>query len=125
MKNIWKSLVAMSLVVVTSYILFWNPMTVRASEVNTGLTGEIEVIFNQNEDEMQPYVEAFEKKYPGVKVHYTSYNDFETSIKLRMEEGDYGDVLYFPSFVLTEEADEYFEPLGDFRQLSNKYNYLE
>lgn len=125
MKNIWKSLVAMSLVVVTSCTLFLNTMTAQAEEVNAGISGEIEVIFNQNEEEMQPYVEAFEKKYPGVKVHYTSYNDFETSIKLRMEEGDYGDVLYFPSFILTEDADEYFEPLGDFGKLSNKYNFLE
>ena len=124
MKNIWKSLIVMSLVVVISCNLFWNTMIVQAAEGNPGIRGEIEVIFNQNEEEMQPYVEAFEKKHPGVKVHYTCYNDFETSIKLRMEEGDYGDVLYFPSFIATEDADEYFEPLGHFRQLSNKYNYL-
>lgn len=124
MKNIWKFLVAMSLVAVTSCNLLWNTMTVQASEGNAELSGEIEVIFNQSEEEMQPYVEAFEKKYPGVKVQYTCYNDFETSIRLRMENGDYGDVLYFPSFITTEDADEYFEPIGDFKQLSNKYNYL-
>ncbi len=124
-KNFWKSLVTMSLVVAISCNLFCNTMTANAAEMNTSISGEIEVIFNQNEDEMQPYVEAFEKKYPNVKVQYTCYNDFETSIKLRMDEGDYGDVLYFPSFIATEDADEYFEPLGDFRQLSNKYNYLD
>ncbi|MBQ9765707.1 MAG: GGDEF domain-containing protein [Lachnospiraceae bacterium] len=89
------------------------------------LSGEIEVIFNRNEEDMKPYVEAFEKKYPGVKVKYTCYNDFETSIKLRMEEGDYGDVMYIPGFMSSDEITDYFEPLGDYNLLSEKYNYID
>lgn len=124
MRNFLKSLVAMSLGAVMICNLFGDTMTVYATEANTGLSGEIEVLFNRSEEDMQPYIEAFEKKYPGVTVEYICYNDFETSIQLRMNEGDYGDVLFFPGFMATEDAGDYFEPLGDYRYLSNKYNYL-
>jgi len=104
-----------------------NKLSITANAAGDGkeLSGEIEVIFNRNVADMQPYIEAFEKKYPDVDVIYTCYNDFETSIKSRLEEGDYGDVLYFPSFIATEESEKYFEPLGDIVSLSEKYNYVE
>lgn len=87
-------------------------------------TVEIEVIFNRNESQMQPYIAAFEKKYPSIKVKYTCYNDLETSLKQRINSGEYGDVMYFPSYITTEEAHNYFEPLGEYNALSEKYNYL-
>lgn len=125
MKNFLKSLVAMSLVAVMGCSLFCNTLTVQAAEESANISGEIEVIFNRNEADMQTYIEAFERKYPGVTVKYTCYNDFETSIQLRMEEGDYGDVLFFPGSIATENAGDYFEPLGDYTLLSEKYNYLD
>lgn len=104
---------------------FAGSTVVYASEDNKEISGEIEVIFNRNENEMQPYIDAFEEKYPNVNVKYTCYNDLETNLKIRMEEGDYGDVMYFPSYIPTEEADKYFEPLGTYDILSEKYNYLD
>lgn len=112
----------MSLLIIFSLVV--EPVLVDASQTNE-LSGEIEVIFNRNEADMQPYIEAFEKKYPGVKVKYTCYNDLEKNIKMRWDSGDYGDVLYFPSFISTEEASLYFEPLGNYDELSLKYNYLD
>lgn len=98
------------------------PNVLAAQE--TELSGELEVIFNRSENEIQPYIEAFEEKYPNVHVRYTEYSDLESALKLRMEEGDYGDVMYFPSYISTEEADKYFEPLGSYESLSEKYNYI-
>lgn len=89
------------------------------------ISGEIEVVLNRSKDLIEPYIDMFEEKYPQVKVKYTCYNDFENEIKPRIEEGNYGDVLYFPDFVANEEAMNYFEPLGTMEELSQKYNYLD
>lgn len=102
-----------------------NGIVAEAAENPTELSGEIEVIFNRGEADMSKYIEAFEQKYPEVDVTYTNYSDFETAIKTRMEEGDYGDVLYVPSFLSHEECLNYFEPLGSYKELEQKYNYLE
>lgn len=125
MKGIFKGFAGISLAIMMCAGILNNTFTIYAAENSRELSGEIEVIFNRNEADMQPYIDAFEKKYPGVDVIYTCYNDFETSIKPRMEEGNYGDVLYFPSFLGSDVAREYFEPLGDFTLMSEKYNYLE
>ena len=61
--------------------------------------GEIEVLMTLSEYEMRPYLDEFEKKYPNVIVKYTYYQNYEEEVKKRMETGDYGDVLLFPSFV--------------------------
>ena len=62
-------------------------------------SGEIEVLMTLSEYEMRPYLDEFEKKYPNVIVKYTYYQNYEEEVKKRMETGDYGDVLLFPSFV--------------------------
>lgn len=125
MRSIFKRFAGMSLVVMMSACILSSTSTLYATENNPELSGEIEVIFNRNETDMQPYIDAFEKKYPGVDVIYTCYNDFENNIKPRLDAGNYGDVLYFPSFLGSEEAKDYFEPLGDYVLMSEKYNYLE
>lgn len=122
MRNRWKA-IAICIVVIFGYINFVGAQAYAVEEKQIP-NGEIEVIFNRNEADMQPYIAAFEEKYPEVKVTYTCYNDLETSIKLRMDEGDYGDVTYFPSFIATESANEYFEPLGDYTSLNEKYNFI-
>ncbi len=123
MIKIWRKITAFCLAMIMTCSMF-GTLAVNGEEA-TELSGEIEVIFNRNEVDIQPYIEAFENRYPGVTVKYTCYNDLETEIKARMETGDYGDVMYFPSFIPTEEAENYFEPLGDYETLSAKYNYLD
>ncbi len=100
-------------------------MPVQASETDENISGDIEVIFNISNADMQPYVDAFEKKYPNVNVTYTCYSNFETQIQPRLEEGDYGDVLYVPSYMTSSELTTYFAYLGDYTNLSMKYNYLD
>ncbi len=122
MKNGWKRYIAACLATVT-VISGMQGMSVKAAE--TGISGEIEVIFNRAESVMEPYIDKFEEKYPDVKVKYTCYNDYENELKPRFEEGNYGDVLYFPSYIATESVADYFEPLGTMEELSVKYNYLD
>lgn len=122
MRNKWKAIAA-CMVAVVGCVHFVGARAYAVEEKKMP-DSEIEVIFNRNEADMQPYIAAFEEKYPEIKVTYTCYNDLETSIKLRMEEGDYGDVTYFPSFITTETAHEYFAPLGDYASLSGKYDFV-
>ena len=89
------------------------------------ISGEIEVIFNVNIEIMQEYIDAFENKYPNVKVTYTHYNDYEKEMKKRFESGDIGDVLYTPSYVDTAISKEHLEPLGTYDELAMKYNYMK
>lgn len=89
------------------------------------VSGEIEVIMPLEEDEIRPYIDTFEKKYPKVSVRYTYYKDYETDLKLRMEQGGYGDVFLIPEFMTEEDLEKYAEPFDSQQALSQKYRFLE
>lgn len=125
MKRGRKLLVIICILSILAGILSQEGFLVKAKADRVSFRGEIEVVFNRSETEMQKYIHAFEEKYPGVKVRYTSYNDLESELKVRAENGTMPDVTYFPSFIPSEEATEYFEPLGTYDELSKKYNFLE
>lgn len=125
MKRGRKLLVIICILSILAGILSQEGFLVKAKADQASFRGEIEVVFNRSETEMQKYIRAFEEKYPGVKVRYTSYNDLESELKVRVENGTMPDVTYFPSFIPSEEATEYFEPLGTYDELSKKYNFLE
>lgn len=110
----------------TTFILLLSiclliPHPVRAAELN----GEIEVLINVNASEMEKYKKAFEKKYPNVTVHYTTYYDYDPEVQKRIETGDYGDVLYIPSFFANQSFWKYLEPIGSVNELSEKYDFIE
>lgn len=86
---------------------------------------EITVMSNIGEQIIAPYLEAFEKKYPSIKVKYYFYDDYENSMQENFAEGRYGDVLFVPSFMSQEEYPNHLEMLGDYQELSEKYNYME
>ena len=95
------------------------------TEETPEISGEIEVILNRSEEAMEKYIEAFERKYPNVTVKYTKYSNYEAGIKERMNEGDYGDVLFIPDFVSASDYPYYFESLGNKVALSAKYDYID
>lgn len=96
-----------------------------ASEETDDVSGELEVILNIDENVMSTYIEGFEQKYPDVKVKYTRYSDYEERIKRRIENNNYGDVLFMPAYIDSSDVAMHFEPLGDLDTLSYKYNYLQ
>lgn len=118
MKYLWKQCVMIMLILC---LIYGIPCSVQAEE----LSGEIEVITNVNQSEMQKYKAAFEKKYPGTTVNYTTYHEYDARVKERIESGDYGDVLYVPSFFSGIEFKKYLEPLGTLDELSEKYYFVE
>lgn len=120
----WKSI--LSMVAVLGLVLqVGNAMPVQASQKNTDISGDIEVIFNVADDVMKPYIADFCQKYPKVNVTYTCYTSFETQIPDRIASGDYGDVLFVPAYMTVNDLSKYFAYLGDYVSLSEKYNYLE
>lgn len=117
--------VALALSLVAAVLQVGSAVQVSAAEDSGEITGNIEVIFNHSDLDMEKYIEAFEKKYPGIHVKYTCYPNYETQIVPRLESGDYGDVLFVPSYMTSEELSVYFAYLGDKNVLSEKYNYLD
>ena len=99
---------------------------VYASEVgDTSITATISVASNKSKQEMQPYLDAFNQKYPGIQIDYNYYSDYETEVGNQIESGDYPDVLFVPGSVGSDKYETYFEPLGSRDDLEKKYNYLE
>lgn len=89
------------------------------------ISGELEVIMILGEEEMRPYLDAFEERYPGVTVKYMVYENYEEEMKKRMEAGDYGDVFFLPDFLTEADFSTYLAPIGTMTALSQKYNYME
>lgn len=92
---------------------------------DTSINATITVASNKSKQEMQSYLDAFNKKYPGIQIDYNYYSDYETEIGKQLESGDYPDVLFVPGSVGSDKYAEYFEPLGTRDELEKKYQYLE
>lgn len=103
-----------------------SPLNVLASNdtVSVSEVEEITLYANLSEEILSPYLDDFARKYPNIKVHYICLSDYENEIKVLMETGDYGDLLYTPGFVDDTYLLKYFEPLGEYDELSQKYNYV-
>lgn len=94
-------------------------------EAEQELSGHLEILLNIAEDDMQKYLEGFQKKYPNVTVEYHASGDYENYIKNRMESGDYGDVLFIPTYIPYDQVGTYFRALGEYGKLDEKYLYME
>lgn len=99
---------------------------VYASEVeNSDISATITVASNVSKQEMQPYLDAFNQKYPGIQIEYSYYSDYETEVEGQITSGDYPDVLFIPGSISSDQYADYFEPLGTRDELEKKYNYLQ
>ena len=108
-------------VLIVSVLMPFGTITVSADEK---IEGKITITMNIYEEEIQPYIERFEKKYPGVSVEYNYLSDYDNDIKELWENEDCGDVLFVPSWLGYEEYDKYLVNLGTYNALSKKYNFL-
>lgn len=109
-------------------LLFLSAGSVRsyAAETKSGSENTtITVASNVSEQEMEPYLNAFRQKYPGIQVDYTCYSDYENEIGEQIASGDYPDVLFIPGSISSENYADYFEPLGTKEDLGKKYDYLQ
>ncbi|MBR5089939.1 MAG: carbohydrate ABC transporter substrate-binding protein [Ruminiclostridium sp.] len=55
-------------------------------------------------------------------VKYIGVNEYEATMAEKFAANDYGDVLMVPDFVKLMELEKYFEPLGTYGEIDNKYN---
>ncbi len=67
---------------------------------------------------------AFEEANNCV-VEYQGFTDYATDIPVMMNTTEYGDVLMIPDSVKLEDLSNFFEPLGSFNELSDKYNWVD
>ncbi|MHA7964160.1 ABC transporter substrate-binding protein [Paenibacillus sp. CAU 1782] len=92
------------------------------------LSGEITVLTQRTDivdTVFKEYAAEFNKVYPDVKVKFQALSDYEGQITVRMNSNDYGDVLLFPSSIPQKDAADFFEPLGDYSEMSKEYMALE
>lgn len=89
------------------------------------LSGKITVYANVSEEVMQEYIAGFQQKYPQITVKYTCLSSYEEEIQKKITANDYGDVLMVPGYMPSNDYGEYFEILGDYHTLSEKYRYIE
>ncbi len=101
-------------------------ITVNATEeAENVISGEIEVLMNQDEASMSKYIQSFEEKYPQVTVKYVFYSDYENEVNKRIQNGDYGDVLLIPGNIGSDQYEKYLTLLGSVTELSKKYNFMD
>ena len=98
------------------------------SSIDGEVKGSIKVLTNRtdlvSDGTFEKYAEAFAEKHPGVKVEFEGVNDYENSIKTRLNGNKYGDVLAVPAAVKPGQFAQFFEPLGKTADFAEKYRNL-
>ncbi|MEF2964759.1 extracellular solute-binding protein [Paenibacillus sp. M1] len=100
----------------------------QTETTGNSLSGEITVLTQRTDivdTVFKKYAAEFNKQYPDVKVNFQALSDYEGQITVRMNSDDYGDVLLLPTSIPLADTPEFFEPLGDFSELSKEYIGLE
>ncbi len=85
----------------------------------------LDVYITVDEEEMLPYKEMFEARYPHISVNYICVEDYNNTVRECVKNGDFADVLYIPPGLTTEEVTQNFAMLGLTGKLSQKYNFLD
>lgn len=92
------------------------------------IKGEITVLTQRTDivdTVFKDYAAEFNKEYPDVKVNFQALADYEGQVKIRMSTKDYGDVLMIPTSVPIADIPDFFEPLGTYDELKEKYTGIE
>ncbi|WP_458118965.1 ABC transporter substrate-binding protein [Paenibacillus sp. Z6-24] len=92
------------------------------------IEGDITVITQRTDivdTVFQDYAKEFNKIYPDVKVNFEALSDYEGQIKVRMSTEDYGDVLLIPTSIPIKDIPDFFEPLGSYDEMKQKYTGIE
>lgn len=95
------------------------------SQSSSDISGDIKVQLNYGDDDIAPYISEFEEKYPDVKVTYEYLSDYDNDMKKELENGNYGDVVFVPGYLGSDEFAGYFQPLGSLDAMQQKYLYVD
>ncbi len=85
----------------------------------------LDVYITVSAEEMLPYKEMFEVRYPHISVNYIFVEDYNNTVLECIKNGDFADVLYIPPGLTTAEITQNFAMLGLTGKLSQKYNFLD
>ena len=101
--------------------------TLKVGEDYKDLKADIKILTNRTDivdDVYKGYADEFHKLYPNITVTYEGITDYEESLTLRLTNGDWGDICFIPSSADKSEFSEYFQVLGDYDTLNEKYNFV-
>ncbi|USB32356.1 ABC transporter substrate-binding protein [Paenibacillus sp. YPG26] len=105
-----------------------NAGTTGTTATGKDIKGDITVITQKTDivdTVFKDYATKFKQEYPNINVKFQALSDYEGQIKVRMNSSDYGDVLLLPTSVPLADLPQFFEPLGNFEDLSKQYTGLE
>ena len=105
--------------------------TTAAPETNNNTSGEkltLKVLTHRTDrledGTLDAMTDAFEEKY-NCEVKYQGFTNYSTDVPTMMSTKDYGDVLMIPDTVKLMDLSNFFEPLGSFDALKEKYNWAD
>ncbi|MFI5531294.1 ABC transporter substrate-binding protein [Kitasatospora sp. NPDC051853] len=96
---------------------------------DTRVSGEIKVLTNRvdqlSDGTLRKYADRFRKAYPDVRVRFEALTDYEGGIGVRLDGGDYGDVLLIPNSMNLGQYPTYFASLGSADELAQTFDFTE
>lgn len=111
MKNIWKKGTAIFLILL-AVLQFPGNIVYAENGEKSEIKATISVASNISKQDMQQYLDSFQKKYPGITIEYRYYSDYENEVLKQLAENDYADVLFVPGGLWANQYADYLEPLG-------------
>ena len=100
-----------------------------SGEGNSTLSGTIKVLHHRTDRDqdgtMAKLTEGFNALYPNVTVEYQSFTNYADDIATMMQSDNYGDVVMTPQALKVSDLPNFFEPFGDYSELSDTYYWLE
>ena len=98
----------------------------------TDLEAEISVFNNRTDMQQEDYtgktwddyIADFNQKYPNIKVNVETVTDYDSTALLRLQSGDWGDIMLIPA-VDRAELSTYFMAIGDYDTLSQEVRFCD
>lgn len=106
-----------------------TPSSEDTAQGDSELSGTIKFIHHrtdrQEDGTMDKLAAEFNKIHPDVKIEFQAITDYATEIQTMMTSDNYGDVIMTPQSVKQEELADFFVPLGDKSDMSEKYYWVD
>lgn len=78
----------------------------------------------KDDGSLDAMTDAFEEKY-NCTVEYQAFKDYAGDVSTMMNTKEYGDVLMIPDTVKLADLSSFFEPLGSYDELKDKYRWAD
>ncbi len=98
-----------------------------ASKITDGLT--LKVLTHRTDlcndsQQLQEWTKEFEEQF-NCKVEYHGFTKYAGDVTTMMSTDNYGDVLMIPDQVKVMDLGNFFEPLGDYETLNERYFWMD